>query len=92
MPMNSPAMRKPLTWSRPSIGLRMVLKELAYRNISLDWTALPSAQAVTKKTLVLKPNRVQTSYVELANSAHQQIYELVKERSVLEIRYISAWP
>jgi len=46
--------------------------------------ALPSAQAVAKKAPILKPNRIDISYVEPRNPAHQQIYELLKERRVLE--------
>ena len=46
--------------------------------------ALLSAQVVAKKTPVLMPNRVQISYVEPRNPAHQKVYELLKERRVLE--------
>jgi len=46
--------------------------------------ALLSAQAVAKKAPILKPNRIEISYVQPPNPAHQQIYELLKERRVLE--------
>ena len=46
--------------------------------------ALLSAQALAKKPPVLKPNRIEISYVAPPNPAHQQIYELLKERRVLE--------
>jgi hypothetical protein len=46
--------------------------------------ALLSAQALAKKPPVLKPNRIEISYVVPPNPAHQQVYELVKERRVLE--------
>ena len=46
--------------------------------------ALLSTQAVAKKAPVLKPNRVDISYVQPPNPAHQQLYELLKERRVLE--------
>jgi hypothetical protein len=48
------------------------------------FAALLSAQAVAAKTPDLKPNRVKIAYVEPPNPAHQQIYDLLKERRVLE--------
>jgi putative metallopeptidase DUF4344 len=46
--------------------------------------ALLSMQATAKKPPVLKPNRIDISYAVPQNPAHQQIYELLKERRVLE--------
>ena len=46
--------------------------------------ALLSTQAFAKKAPVLKPNRIDISYVQPPNPAHQQIYDLLKERRVLE--------
>ena len=45
---------------------------------------LLSVQALAKKTSAMKPNRVEIVYVQPPNPAHQQIYELLKERRVLE--------
>ena len=46
--------------------------------------ALLSGQAVAGKPLILKPNRIEISYTKPQNPAHQSIYELLKERRVLE--------
>ncbi|HYL19448.1 MAG TPA: DUF4344 domain-containing metallopeptidase [Burkholderiales bacterium] len=46
--------------------------------------ALLSTQAFAKKPPVLKSNRIDISYAVPPNPAHQQIYELLKERRVLE--------
>ena len=47
-------------------------------------SALLSGQAVAEKPLILKPNRIKISYTKPQNPAHQHIYELLKERRVLE--------
>jgi hypothetical protein len=46
--------------------------------------ALLSAQTLAKKTPALAPNRIEIAYVKPPNPAHQHIYELLKERRVLE--------
>ena len=45
---------------------------------------LSSAQAIAEKTAVVKPNRIEIAYVEPKNPAHQKIYEVLKQRRVLE--------
>lgn len=47
-------------------------------------SALLSGQAIAEKPLILKPNRIQISYTKPQNPTHQPIYELLKERRVLE--------
>lgn len=47
-------------------------------------SALLSGQAIAKGPPNLKPNRIEISYVQPPNPAHQHIYELLKERRVLE--------
>jgi hypothetical protein len=45
---------------------------------------LSSAKAIAEKTAVVKPNRVEIAYVEPNNPAHRKIYEVLKQRRVLE--------
>jgi hypothetical protein len=46
--------------------------------------ALTPLSALAAKPVALKSNRIRISYVEPKNPAHQQIYETLKERRVLE--------
>ena len=46
--------------------------------------ALTPPSALAAKPVALKSNRIQISYVEPQNPAHQEIYETLKERRILE--------
>ncbi|HBL24869.1 MAG TPA: hypothetical protein DDZ40_12245 [Deltaproteobacteria bacterium] len=63
--------------------MRVIMKSYAILLIVIC-TVLMSGQAVAEKPLILKPNRVEISYTKPQNPAHQNIFELLKERRVLE--------
>jgi hypothetical protein len=52
--------------------------------LAVLWSAAASPSALAKGPANLKPNRVEISYLAPSNPAHQDIYELLKERRVLE--------
>ncbi len=54
------------------------------RTLVLVSLALVPALGLAAKPSGLKSNRIQIAYVEPANPAHRQIYEVLKERRILE--------
>jgi hypothetical protein len=63
--------------------MRLTLRNMGGLIIAIGWVLLWTP-AIAGQPSSLKPNRIQVAYVMPANSAHQPIYALLKERHVLE--------
>ena len=59
--------------------------ESIFRSLDLDWrSSLNSEPAVAKKSSNLRSDRIQISYVPPKNPAHETLFQLLKERQILE--------
>jgi hypothetical protein len=57
---------------------------IASAHIAIDLWALLSAAAITEARSASRPNRIRITYVPPVDVAHQPIYELLKQRRILE--------